>query len=68
MSLDRLKGLLSLEDLEGVERLVRLECRERRERLERRSWAFGCFFRFLTLYKLRNTKTGLEKDVPFSCD
>ena len=30
--------------------------------------ASGCFFRFLTLKKPRNTKTGLEIDTPFSCD
>ena len=44
-SLECLEGLVSMECLEGVDNL---ECLERLERLERWSWAFGCFFRFLT--------------------
>ena len=57
--LERLEGLGIMEGLEGVEVL---------ESLKPQSWAFGYFFRFLTLKKTINTKTGLEIDMPFSCD
>ena len=58
--LQSLKGLEGVEGVEGLERL---------ERLERRSWVFVCLFQLLTFKNPRNNKkTGLEKDIPYSCD
>ena len=55
MSLERLRVIFSLEVFDGVEVLERLE------HPECQSWAFGCFFRFLTLTKPRNIKIGLGR-------
>ena len=41
----RLECRDSFRSLEGLEVVEGLECLDR---LERRSWAFDCFFRFLT--------------------
>ena len=62
MRLERHKVLHSLDSIEVVEYLEHLDS------IERRSWAFGCFFRFLILQKKQKHKNRTKKDIPFSCD
>ena len=59
MRLRRLKDIFSLEGIKVMEGIENLQL------TKRKSWAFGCLFRFLTLKKPRNTKIGVEKYIHF---